>query len=490
MDRFIAGPLGRFAQEDIVDPLAGGASALAHAVGKLPLVGQMPGLVARGIDIAGAGEQQGYDAALARNRNTPGYAAQRAKADAMQANYGAPVKDSFTRPFNSTLAGTVGLLGGLDSSNANADAQAAADNSYASAHPILSGLGTLAGSLAFAPEAGVKSLPAKAVPSADPKIVSSFYKATKPTTAGKTGPGQLAAYNDNVASAAKSIVANTPNLNFEGDAGRLPQTRMELADAIGQTKGDLFKQYDALASQADGDGLQVSMEHSAKALDSVINSQALEIANPKAVQYAKNLQSRLLDSDGGYKALSPSVVQDVIQHFNASLKAFYRNPTYDTASVSAIDAGVAHQMRQTLDTAISGATGANYQALKKQYGALSAIEKEANKAAATQLKQTGSNASGLGKYIDIFSGGDMLHGILSLNPGLFAKGAAQSAASHLYQLYNSPDRAVTTMFKHAQVIPRAAQPVVLPPLTAGQLPRGLFGSGLYLNGHSQAAPAY
>lgn len=284
-------------------------------------------------------------------------------------------------------------------------------------------------------------------------IVSAYNKAIKPTVAGKTGPGQLDAYNGSVVSAVKSITNNQPKLSFETDtgteAGRLPQTRAELADAVAQTKQSLFKQYDALAKQTSGQGVQIPLEKAGNALNEVVSSEALKLTNPGAVQYAKDMQSRLQNPDGSYKAVTPDIAQSAIANWNASLKAFYRNPTYESASRAAIDAGVVSHLRETLDDAIHNATGANYQALKHQYGALSSIEKDVNKAAIMQAKQTGTNTSGLGKYVDVFSGGDMVSGLLSLNPALFAKGAAQAGISHFFQWLNSPDRAVSSMFKAA-----------------------------------------
>ena len=312
------------------------------------------------------------------------------------------------------------------------------------------------GAAALKENAEAPVLPAREAPSApnDQAIVSSYMRAVKPSVAGKTSGGQLDAYNGDVVSAVKSIAENKLNLSFETDAGdtvegRTPQTRGQLADAVSQTKQVLFDQYNALAQKATGQGVKIPLDNAGAALDEVVNSEALKITNPRAVQYAENLQARLKNPDGSYKAVDPDVAQEAIANWNSSLKAFYRNPTYETASNAAIDAGVVHQVRAALDEHINNATGEDYQAIKNQYGALSAIEKDVNKAAIAQAKQTGSNTSGLGKYVDVFSGGDMVSGLLSLNPALFAKGAAQEGISHFFQWFNSPDRAVGTMFKAA-----------------------------------------
>lgn len=287
--------------------------------------------------------------------------------------------------------------------------------------------------------------------SSDSKIVASYTKAVKPTTAAKTGPGQLDAYNEKVVSGTKAIAENKDVLSFDTEAGpetgRLPTTRGELADAVLQTKQAIFKKYDELAKQSGEQGVTIPLETAGTALDAVISNKSLQLTNPEAITYAKSMQHRLKNEDGTYNSVDPKTAQDAITNWNSSLKAFYRNPSYETASRAAIDAGVVSEIRKALDETISSATGENYQAFKDQYGALSSIEKDVNKAALTQAKQTGSNASGLGKYVDVFSGGDMVSGLLSLNPALFAKGAAQTSISHFFQWFNSPDRAVGNMFK-------------------------------------------
>ncbi len=286
-------------------------------------------------------------------------------------------------------------------------------------------------------------------------IVNSYYKAVKPSVAGKTATGQFDKYNADVINSVDTIRQNKTKLSFEDEngttrVGETPKTRGEFADAIGQTKKLIFDQYNELEKKTNGTGVTIQLDKAGTALDDVIKSEALKLTNPEAVKYAQEMQTRLQNPDGSYKQITPDVAQTAISNWNSSLKAFYRNPTYENASRAAIDAGVVHQIRVALDDAIHNATGENYQAIKNQYGALSAIEKDVNKSAIAQAKATGSNVSGLGKYVDVFAGGDMLGGILSLNPALFAKGVAQTGINHFFQYLNSPDRAIEKMFKHAE----------------------------------------
>lgn len=279
-------------------------------------------------------------------------------------------------------------------------------------------------------------------------IVDNYTKAIKPTIAGKSDLPSLQKYNTNVVSAVKSIADNKDNLSFttnegETEAGRTPKSPMELSQAIDQTKQNIFKQYDALTKQTGKTGARIDTNPIAQALSEVVNNKALQISHPEAVKYAQILQDRLTDEH-----LDPDTVQDIIKNYNSSLEAFYRNPSYDTASKAAIDAGVVSRFREALDNTIQKATGENYQGLKKQYGALSSIEKDVAKRAVVLARQSSATGgSGIADYAQVFSGGDMVHGILSLNPALFAKGVTQSALTKLFTHLKSPDRAIQKMFE-------------------------------------------
>lgn len=276
------------------------------------------------------------------------------------------------------------------------------------------------------------------------QIVKEFTQGIKPLLPGKTTPALMNKYKDNVVTAVKTIKANKDKLNFTDETGEIltgqtPKNISQLNDAVEQTKKTIFTQYDDLAKKAGAQGVTVDVTPIANELDSIISNKSLSITNPNAIQYAQNLKDRL----SGVGKLDAQTAQDVVQNYNKSLEAFYRNPTYENASHAAIDSVVANNMRKALDDGISGITGVEYQALKNQYGALKAIEKDVIKAS---LKEARKNAKGLIDFTDIFSGGQVVSGILSLNPAMVASGATQKAIASLYKHINDPNRAISKMF--------------------------------------------
>lgn len=158
MDRVAAFPLVR-GVHDVIGGMIGGAlngpmQVAAAANNLIPNTTPMDVNNPTGLDAS-------YNDALSRNRNAPGYAAARAGADkAMALRGGSGITDQLLAPFLPAVAGTAGLLGGLDSSNAMADAQAEGQGGYAARHPVLSaGANILGGFLTGAPEGIAKNLP-------------------------------------------------------------------------------------------------------------------------------------------------------------------------------------------------------------------------------------------------------------------------------------------------------------------------------------------
>lgn len=299
----------------------------------------------------------------------------------------------------------------------------------------------------------VKALTTKSEQQIENTILSSYEKGVKPALGGKSNPVQLRKYRSDVIEAAKVIDTNKVNLSFVDDLGDIsqgqnPKTLQQLSDAVEQTKKIVFKQYDDLAKQAGDAGVQIDLKPIGSELDTIINSKALKISSPETINYAQGIKDRLL-STGNLDAVT---TQEVIQNFNNALEAFYKNPSFETASRAQIAAMVANRMRVSLDEGISSLTGQSYQALKKTYGSFKSIEKDVLKAA---LREARKNSKGLIDFTDIFSGGQVISGILSMSPAQIAQGVVQKSIATFYKHLNDPNRAIQKMFN---AVERLSQP--------------------------------
>ena len=276
-------------------------------------------------------------------------------------------------------------------------------------------------------------------------VVKGFDTAIKPNLASKQTPTQRAKYETQVAQGLESIANNAENLRFVDEAsgevvtGRLPQNLKEFVDGLEQTKQTIFKQYDDLAEKAGEAGAKIDTVRIANELDAIINSKALKLSNPESIAYANSVRDRLLST----RALNALDAQDVIRNYNNSLDAFYRNPTPEGLTRNAVDALVANQLRRALDDEIDALTGANYQGLKSEYAALKAIERDVMRAYNRDARR---NTKGLIDFTDVLTGGQVVGGILSMNPAVIGQGLAGKAIAGAIKMWNDPNRKVRQIF--------------------------------------------
>lgn len=305
-----------------------------------------------------------------------------------------------------------------------------------------------------------KQLTTKSEQQIESIVLKKFEKGVKPLLPGKTTSTQLKNYREDVVDAVKTINENKINLSFTDDVGQVtkgqsPKTLQQLSDAIEQTKKTIFTKYDSLAKQSGKAGLKIDSSAIGNELDTIINNEALQLSHPETINYAQAIKNRysVLDSNGNfasYKKIDAPIVQDVIQNYNNSLSAFYRNPNYETATKAAVDSMIANKLRNSLDEGISSLTGAEYQALKNQYGSLKAIERDVIKAT---LRDARKNIKGLIDFADIFSGGQVVSGILTLSPSKIAQGLVSKGITEFYKYLNNPNRAIEKMFKAGEKLP-------------------------------------
>ena len=277
-------------------------------------------------------------------------------------------------------------------------------------------------------------------------ITSQYTKAIKPTLSGKSAPGQMEKYNANVGKAISTIVENKPNLSlvdqFGEPTGKLPQTIDQFRQAIEQSKASIFKQYDAMAKNAGESGAKVDLNPVARELQKVANNKVVQDLHPDLASYATS-RAEALTKRGTY---TTEEAQAATQNLNKSLEAFYRNPSYETASRASVDSLIANQLRTGLDKAIEGAGQAGYGDLKGKYSALKAIENDVTKRGIVEARQTGGRGLNVG---DIVSAEELVRGLATMNPAAMTTSAAIKGLQALRRWYTDPNRAIKQMFERA-----------------------------------------
>ncbi len=154
--------------------------------------------------------------------------------------------------------------------------------------------------------------------------------------------------------------------------------------------------------------------------------------------------------------MTPEVAQKVISHYNDSLKAFFKNPSYEKASAASIDSFMMNNLRSQIDATISNTTGEGYRFLKDQYGALSSMEKDVAHRAIVHGRQ---NPVGLaGNIGNVASGAELVRGLITLNPADLATSGAIKGFQAYMKYLNNPDTGITRIFNEIQ----KAKPSVKP----------------------------
>jgi hypothetical protein len=291
------------------------------------------------------------------------------------------------------------------------------------------------------------------------KIDNLFTKAVRPTVRGKETASQVEKAREQAVDAVKTINLNKDKLQFTDEigqvtTGRAPESLREFSQSIEQTKRNIFDEYNQLAKQTGDAGVKVDPGDFVDEFDTFINDKAVQAAAPETIKYAKSMRSRY----GELGDLTPEEVENVIKIYNQDLNTFYKNPTSDQGRKVAVDAMIVNNLRKQLDDAISKTTGGQYQALKNQYGALRSIEKDVLNAT---LRDARRNAQGLIDFTDIFTGGELAAGVISMNPALMGKAAVQKGIKSYFKWLNDPNNQVKRMFSEAETlqsrVPNTAQ---------------------------------
>lgn len=285
-------------------------------------------------------------------------------------------------------------------------------------------------------------------PDVNKAIEAGISKGIKPSVVGKGSLAQMNTYKERAKEAVLNIVKNKDKLSYVDDfgetiSGRTPQTLKEMTEAVDQTKKKIFSEYSALATKAGGQGVSVDLNQVTGELQKIINDKVVQTLSPETAKYAQGLTERFAQQG----TFTPEQAQQAIANLNESLQSFYKNPTYGSFQKAQIDALIANNLREALDTTITGAVGEGYSALKKAYGALKAIEKDVIKRAVVEGRKA---EKGLIDFTDVFSAGDVVMGLSTGNVAQIAKGGIQKAVASYIKRINSPDNSIKNMFESVE----------------------------------------
>lgn len=308
-------------------------------------------------------------------------------------------------------------------------------------------------------------------------IKKGINKAIRPSIAKKSTSSQVQKYFKQSESAVKEIVKNKDNLNLIDETGAkvegLPKTLDQFSQAIEHTKKNIFEEYDALSKETgaaskkrdityplemkkgekivfneSGKGqiatpIKIDLDATASKLNPVLKNKTFKDFSPETIEYAK-MRIESLKGRGKYSAIE---TQEAIQMLNQTLEQFYRDPSPKMKGRAFVDAVIANNLRKQLDLVIQKTTGKEYQGLKNKYGDLRAIENDVTKRSIVDARK---NNKGLIDFTDIFSGHQIIKGMMTKDPASMAGGVAVKGISRYYKMLNDPNKIVKNMFSDVE----------------------------------------
>ena len=286
----------------------------------------------------------------------------------------------------------------------------------------------------------------------DSVISKQYQEAVRPSVSGTAGSAkQFKRANKNSVEGVYDIVkakdrgelALGDEMAGQIPVNKLPENIQEHLQAINQAKTNAFVKYDAMKKAAGEAGAEVSLQPAANDLLIASKDPVLNDLRPGTAKYMEE-QANVLLNRGKYTA---DQAQTAIATLNKDVESFMRNPTPDMAGKMAVDATILKYMRQGLDDAITAEKGPGYQPLKNEYGRLAGMEKDAaHRARIAGRAAPVSLVDAMGGFL---GSGEIVSGILSMNPAQIAKGGTVMALKSYIKKINSPDYKIKQMYKLA-----------------------------------------
>lgn len=259
--------------------------------------------------------------------------------------------------------------------------------------------------------------------------------------------------------AIKTIQENSGNLKFPDEntgqvISRLPSNRFEQAQALRQTKSDLWSEVENLSGGATNAGAQIDMT---SVVSSALKDTLKSIGHDALKSNPKLLQSIIKEAQAVQKIKfsNPTRAEEFMKSLNKELQSFRNSGQAVDYSVIDFKNNLIHTLNKATDDAIENTLSqSGYSAQRAKYRALKSAEKEMIGAANKFLKQEAGGGGIAHPIVDFWSleefmygGGQMLMGNVAGGAKTMARGALLKTASKISDYFRSPDKSMREMYK-------------------------------------------
>lgn len=284
-------------------------------------------------------------------------------------------------------------------------------------------------------KAMLPALPRFSTKTLDDVVGYGFKKGIKPSVEGKSDAGLTAKFYDNAKTAVREQVEKYPD--------SIPENVEQFSQNIRKAKKDIWAESTAMAEAAGEKGATTSISPLRREMETIINSK-------NVTKSAKDSARKILDEIESYAdEITPVEAEELIAHFNSRSKPFWNDPNPNKLDDALFNERAASIIRKTTDQAIESYEGPGWQDLRKRYGAQTAIEKAVANRANIAARR---NAKGFFDLADVFSTGEFVAGLLTMNPTQIAKASTMHGVKKYINKVNNVDNIVKKMFKDTKKI--------------------------------------
>jgi hypothetical protein len=299
----------------------------------------------------------------------------------------------------------------------------------------------------------------KAVPkSLSSKIIEKINKSIKPSTKSISNPSYPAAATRATQILNKELKATAQTTGRELQEVINDLTVGDTLNYLRSAKQKIYSQYNDIAAKAGDSGVMVNIDDAIVGLEKWINNTGY---SRDIKEYALNRLAQLEDLRGA----TPLKIQDRIEELNSSLNW----GDVGNKMKATIDAGVAKKLTMSVDEAILNSLQSPYKQLRSDYAALRTIQDDIERTAANLARK---NNKGLYDYTDIYTGSEIIGGLISQNPLNVVRGVGGKLIKDYYKYINSPDKNLRDLFRLIDTLP---EPKVNLTPTMKALPEGTPG---------------
>lgn len=275
-------------------------------------------------------------------------------------------------------------------------------------------------------------------------IDNSFSKSIKPSVAGRATSEQSAAYKESARSVVRDIAENADKIALKDAEGNpingVPKTRQQTLDAIGQRKIQIWRQVQAANKASGGLGATIDFNKISDSIESFANDPLNKTAFESTTNYARGVANRLRELG----ETDPEAAQELLSKFNARAQAYYNNPNPNDVGNALVDAMVANNTRNAIDTSIESYGGEAAKPYRDLYADYKTVERDVARSAGR-----GANAnqkSLIDSFFDITSATDLAKALTELNPAGAAKAGIQKVVKDYITNFWSADPTIERMF--------------------------------------------